>query len=139
MSLITDLQAASDEPSCRALTQRLLTDLFAGTLAPAAIFSNDYQQHTDGNALNYAEFVRHLDHVRTQTKGITFRVEQACCTPHLLADRHIVTVSKTDGQTSEIEVYLFARLREGKIWRIDEVTRVIKGDHADKSLASATS
>ena len=124
MSLITDLQAASDESSCRALTQRLLTDLFAGTLA---------------NALNFAEFVGHLDHVRTQTNGITFRVEQACCTPHLLADRHIVTVSKTDGETSEIEVYLFARLREGKIWRIDEVTRVIKGDHADKSLASATS
>lgn len=139
MTLITHLQAASDEPTCRALTQRLLTNLFAGTLDPAEIFSTDYQQHTDGNTLNFSEFVRHLDHVRAQIERITFRVEQACCTPHLLADRHIVTVSKTNGQTSEIEVYMFARLREGKIWRIDEVTRVIKGDHADKSLASAIS
>ena len=139
MNPIIHLPCAANELACCTFMQQLLTDLFAGKRAPAEIFSADYQQHTDGNTLDYEGFVRHLDHVRAQVSRIAFRVEQACCTPRLLADRHIVTVTKTNGQISEIEVYMFARLRDGKIWRIDEVTRVLKGDHADKSLASATS
>lgn len=139
MNPLIHLPSAANELACCTFMQQLLNDLFAGKLAPAEIFSVDYQQHTDGNTLDYEGFIQHLNHVRAQVSRIVFKVEQACCTPHMLADRHTVTVTKTNGQTSDIEVYMFARLRDGKIWRIDEVTRVIKGDHADKSLASATS
>lgn len=139
MNPIIHLPSAANELTCCTFMQQLLTSLFTEKLAPEEIFSEDYQQHTDGNLLDFEGFVQHLDHVRAQVSHIAFRVEQACCTPNLLADRHIVTVTKTNGQTSDIEVYMFARLRDGKIWRIDEVTRVMKGDHADKSLASATS
>lgn len=139
MNPLIHLPSAANELACCTFMQQFLNDLFAGKLAPAEIFSADYQQHTDGNTLDYEGFIQHLNHVRAQVSRIAFRVEQACCTPHMLADRHRVTITKTNGQTSDIEVYMFARLRDGKIWRIDEVTRVIKGDHADKSLASATS
>lgn len=139
MNPLIHLPSATNELACCTFMQQFLNDLFAGKLAPAEIFSADYQQHTDGNTLDYEGFIQHLNHVRAQVSRIAFRVEQACCTPHMLADRHCVTVTKTNGQTSDIEVYMFARLRDRKIWRIDEVTRVIKGDHADKSLASATS
>ncbi len=106
--------------------------------SPEAIFSTDYIQSTDGNTLNYSEFLQHLNHVRSQISHIAFNVEQACCNSHLLADRHIVTVTRPDNQRTEIEVYMFAQLREGKICRIDEITRVISGNAQDKSLASAT-
>lgn len=138
MTLIQHLQQTSDERELRQHLQGLLTSLFTGELSPEAIFSTDYVQLTDGKTLNYSEFLQHLDHVRSQISHIAFSVEQACCNPQLLADRHIVTVTRPDNKKTEIEVYMFAQLREGKICRIDEITRVISGNVQDKSLASAT-
>ncbi|MGG1954829.1 hypothetical protein [Enterobacter cloacae] len=49
-----------------------------------------------------------------------------------------MTVTYPGGRQAEIEVYLFAALREGKIWRIHEVTRALSGDASDRTLAHAT-
>lgn len=138
MTILQHLQNTSDERVLCQRLQALLTSLFTGELNPEALFSADYVQSTDGNTLNYDEFLQHLKHVRSQISHIVFRVEQACCNAQLLADRHIVTVSWPDNKKTEIEVYMFAQLHEGKICRIDEITRVISGNIEDKSLASAT-
>lgn len=138
MTLIQHLQQTSDQRELRQHLQGLLTSLFRGELSPEALFSTDYVQSTDGNTLNYIEFLQHLNHVRSRISDIAFSVEQACCHSQLLADRHIVTVTWPDNKQTGIEVYMFAQLREGKICRIDEITRVISGNTQDKSLASAT-
>jgi hypothetical protein len=55
-----------------------------------------------------------------------------------IADRHRVTVTKSDGSTSEIEVYLFGTLDpDGRLRRVDEVTRVVVGEADDADLARA--
>lgn len=138
MSIITSLIADTDNAAQREKMACLLTRLFNGDIAPAEIFTPDYQQFTDGHALDYRGFVQHLNHVRSQIREIAFRVEEFTCHDGLLADRHWVTVTYPDGRQAEIEVYMFAALREGKICRIHEVTLVIGGEASDRALAHAT-
>ena len=138
MSIITSLIANTDNAAQREKMACLLTRLFNGDIAPAEIFTPDYQQFTDGHALDYRGFVQHLNHVRSQIREIAFRVEEFTCHDGLLADRHWVTVTYPDGRQAEIEVYMFAALREGKICRIHEVTLVIGGEASDRALAHAT-
>ncbi|ELW1648467.1 nuclear transport factor 2 family protein [Enterobacter oligotrophicus] len=138
MNIINTLLSATDSVTLRQKTEAFLTALFTGNLDPAEVFSPDYQQYTDGNLLDFPGFVQHLSHVRLHTRSVTFRVVQACCNDTLLADRHIVTVVYPGGNQAEIEVYMFAALREGKICRIDEVTRLISGEMSDRALAHAT-
>jgi hypothetical protein len=138
MSIITSLIADTDNAAQREKMACLLTRLFNGDIDPAEVFTPDYQQLTDGHALDYRGFVQHLSHVSSQIRAITFTVAEIACHSELLADRHIVTVTYPDGRQAEIEVYLFAGLREGKIWRIHEVTRALSGNAADRTLAHAT-
>lgn len=138
MSIITSLIANTDNAAQREKMACLLTRLFNGDIDPAEVFTPDYQQFTDGHALDYRGFVQHLNHVRSQIREIAFRVEEFTCHDGLLADRHWVTVTYPDGRQAEIEVYMFAALREGKICRIHEVTLVIGGEASDRALAHAT-
>lgn len=138
MSIITSLIAHTDNAAQREKMACLLTRLFNGDIDPAEVFTWDYQQVTDGHAFDYRGFVQHLSHVRSQIRAIAFTVVEIACHDELLADRHIVTVTYPNGRQAEIEVYLFAALREGKIWRINEVTRGLSGDAADRTLAHAT-
>ncbi|MCU6369129.1 nuclear transport factor 2 family protein [Enterobacter quasiroggenkampii] len=138
MSIITSLVAQPDNAAQREKMACLLTRLFNGDIDPAEVFTPDYQQVTDGHALDYRGFIQHLNHVRSQIRALAFTVAEIACHDELLADRHIVTVTYPDGRQAEIEVYLFAALREGKIWRIHEVTRALSGDVSDRTLAHAT-
>lgn len=138
MSIITSLIADTDNAAQREKMACLLARLFNGDIDPAEVFTPDYQQFTDGHALDYRGFVQHLNHVRSQIREIAFRVDEFTCHDGLLADRHWVTVTYPDGRQAEIEVYMFAALREGKICRIHEVTLVIGGEASDRALAHAT-
>ncbi|HFZ0820671.1 TPA: nuclear transport factor 2 family protein [Enterobacter cloacae] len=138
MSIITSLIADTDNAAQREKMACLLTRLFNGDIDPAEVFTPDYQQVTDGHTLDYRGFIQHLSHVSSQTRTIAFTVAEIACHDELLADRHIVTVTYPGGRQVEIEVYLFAALREGKIWRIHEVTRTLSGDASDRTLAHAT-
>lgn len=138
MSIITSLIADADNAAQREKMACLLTRLFNGDIDPAEVFTPDYQQVTDGHTLDYRGFIQHLSHVSSQIRTIAFTVAEIACHDKLLADRHIVTVTYPGGRQAEIEVYLFATLREGKIWRIHEVTRALNGDASDRTLAHAT-
>ena len=55
-----------------------------------------------------------------------------------IADRHRVTLTKSDGSTRKFEVYLFGTLDpDGRLCRVDEVTRVVVGGAGDAALARA--
>ncbi len=138
MNILTTLIATSSPASRRQQMEAFLDGLFRGEIDPGELFTRDYQQVSDGHSLDYPGFLRHLSHVRQQVSRIAFRVEQVCCDDTLLADRHIVSLVHQDGKQTRIEVCMFAQLRAGKICQIDEVTRVLCGDPADRALAHAT-
>ena len=125
------------EAALREALRDMLSQLFAGTLDPAQVMTADYIQHTDGKRLDYKGFVAHLKHVRNAVREVRFEVLDACCTGNLLADRHIAEVHHHDGHISRIEVSMFTRLANDRITRIDETTRSLDGNNADRELAHA--
>ena len=101
-------------------------------------FSPDYEQRTDGETIDRAGFVAHIRTLRSLVAEGRIEVLEALRVGERVADRHRVTLTRTDGTTSEIEVYLFGTLdADGRLLRVDEVSRVVVGGEADAALARA--
>jgi hypothetical protein len=127
----------------RMLTEVLFGDEQEHPLEPTAAryFSPRYRQVTDGAELDYDGFLAHARYLRgLREQGGTASVEVLDAMRHGrdLADRHIVSATKPDGTAVEIEVYLFAALdSDGRLLRVNEVTRVVTGTDGDAELARA--
>jgi hypothetical protein len=101
-------------------------------------FSPDYQQCTDGETTDRAGFVAHVRTLRSLVGEGRIEVLEALRVGERIADRHRVTLTKSDGSTSQIEAYLFGTLApDGRLRRVDEVTRVVIGGAGDAALARA--
>jgi hypothetical protein len=101
-------------------------------------FAPDYRQRTDGRWDERTEFLTHIAHLREAVTTGWIQVHDELAVGDRYADRHIVTVSKTDGSTVPIEVYLFAEFApDGRFRRIEETTLILDGADADRNLGSA--
>lgn len=101
-------------------------------------FNPDYEQRTDGETIDRTGFAAHVRALRSLVGDGRIEVLEALGVGDRIADRHRVILTKTDGTTSEIEVYLFGTLdAEGRLHRVDEVTRVLVGGAGDAVLARA--
>lgn len=127
----------------RMLTEVLFGDEREHPLEPtvARYFSPGYRQVTDGAELDYDGFLAHARYLRgLREQGATASVEVLDAVRHGpdLADRHIVSATKPDGSPVEIEVYLFGTLDAGgRLLRVNEATRVLRGTGGDAELARA--
>jgi hypothetical protein len=101
-----------------------------------AYFTPDYQQRTDGELTGRDAFTRHIRALRALAADGSVRVREVVREGNRIADRHEVTVTKWDGSTSRVEVYLFGEFAsDGRLRRVDEISRVIEGDESDAGLA----
>lgn len=101
-------------------------------------FTDDYRQRTDGVWSDRAEFVAHIEHLRTVVAGGRVEVHEELREGSRYADRHTVHVVKADGASVRTEVYLFGELApDGRLRRIQETTLMIDGAEADRGLGSA--
>ncbi|MEU9098436.1 nuclear transport factor 2 family protein [Streptomyces sp. NPDC048361] len=110
------------------------------TLAEAADrhFSPDYRQRTDGEWADRAGFLDHIGHLRGIVADGRVEVHEELYDGDKYADRHTCHVTKTDGATVSMEVYVFADLTpEGRFRRIEETTLMLQGSNADRDLGSA--
>ncbi|MEI8632349.1 hypothetical protein P4S72_10765 [Vibrio sp. PP-XX7] len=126
-----------DESEQCVILSDILNRLFTGEIAAATLFSADYQQCTDGNTLNFADFQQHLSYLRQHVSKVQFNVVDVCLHEDRLGERHFVTITHQDQTESRLEVYMFVRFRDQKIESTYEVTRLITGNAADRELASA--
>lgn len=107
-----------------------------GDLAP--YFNSEYVQIADGHASDFPTFVAHLQHLRSLVTDVRIEVFEALREGSLVADRHHVTVTKTDGSTSAFEVLLVGQLDErGRLLRVNETTRQLSGAATDADLGRA--
>ncbi|MFI6116464.1 nuclear transport factor 2 family protein [Kitasatospora sp. NPDC051164] len=121
-----------------ALTDLLLTPGLDLDEAADRHFAPDYRQRTDGEWADRTEFLAHIAHLRTVVAGGSVDVHEELTTGNLYADRHTMTVNKTDGSTVRMEVYLFAEFAaDGRFRRIEETTLMLEGADADRNLGSA--
>jgi predicted SnoaL-like aldol condensation-catalyzing enzyme len=99
-------------------------------------FAPDYTQRTDGALCGRDGFAAHIRALRALAADGNVKVSKAIRDGNRIADRHEVTVTRQDGTTSRIEVYLFGELAaDGRLLHVEEITRVIDGDQADARLA----
>ncbi|MBD0694663.1 nuclear transport factor 2 family protein [Streptomyces sp. CBMA123] len=121
-----------------ALTDLLLTPGLALEEAADRHFAPDYRQRTDGSWANRTEFLAHIAHLRTVVAGGSVEVHDELSDGDRYADRHTMTITKTDGSTVRMEVYLFAEFApDGRFRRIEETTLLLEGADADRDLGSA--
>lgn len=101
-------------------------------------FTPDYQQRTDGELVDRDGFAAHIKVLRELVAHGEVEVVDALRDGDRIADRHLVSVTKHDGTASQLEVYLFGELApDGRLRRVDEISRVVTGGEADASLARA--
>lgn len=100
----------------------------------AHYFAEDYQQHVDGHSLDYAQFVTHMAALKQFTQKMVLEIIAIAESGNSVLTHHQVTAEKRDGRKSLVEVFAHFRLREGKIYRCDEVTRLLQGAQEDADL-----
>ncbi|GAB2691310.1 nuclear transport factor 2 family protein [Kitasatospora kifunensis] len=121
-----------------ALTDLLLNPELDLNEAVDRHFAPDYRQRTDGRWDDRTEFLAHIGHLREVVAHGSVEVHEELVNGELYADRHTVEVTKKDGSTVRMEVYLFARFApDGRFSRIEETTLMLAGDEADRNLGSA--
>ncbi len=99
-------------------------------------FTPDYQQRTDGELVDRDGFVDHVRALRAIVSKGQIEVIEVIREGRRIADRHRVTVTKRDGTVSQLEVYLFGEFADdGRLRRVDEVSRVVTGSGEDANLA----
>lgn len=121
-----------------ALTDLLLNEDVTLEKAADRHFTPDYRQRTDGAWADRAEFLDHIAHLRTLVAGGEVEVHEELYDGSKYADRHTCHITKKDGSTVSMEVYVFADLApDGRFRRIEETTLMLKGSDADRNLGSA--
>nr|WSX23596.1 nuclear transport factor 2 family protein [Streptomyces tubercidicus] len=101
-------------------------------------FTPEYRQRTDGEWLDRAGFVEHITHLRTLVADGEIEVHDELYDGGKYADRHTVRVTKKDGSTVRLEVYVFADFApDGRFSRIEETTLMLQGADTDRGIASA--
>ncbi|MDV6275529.1 nuclear transport factor 2 family protein [Rhodococcus erythropolis] len=101
-------------------------------------FSDDYRQRTNGQWDERDAFIEHIIHLRTVVTGGSIIVHEELVSGNTYADRHTVTIEKTDGTRAVTEVYLFGEhAPDGRFQRIEEVTLLISGSEEDAGLGNA--
>jgi hypothetical protein len=99
-------------------------------------FAPDYEQRTDGEIADRNDFIEHIRALRAVVASGEIEVIEVVRQGDRIADRHRVTVTKRDGARSQLEVYLFGQFAEdGRLQRVDEVSRLITGNDEDANLA----
>lgn len=99
-------------------------------------FTPDYQQRTDGELTSRDGFAEHIRAVRSLAVSGTVKVRDVVREGNRIADRHEVTITKRDGNTSRIEVYLFGEFAaDGRLRRVEEISRLLAGHESDATLA----
>ncbi|WP_042378258.1 nuclear transport factor 2 family protein [Streptacidiphilus melanogenes] len=121
-----------------AMTDLLFTPGLSLDEAADRHFAPDYRQRTDGEWADRTQFLAHIAHLRDVVAGGSVRVDDELVQGDRYADRHTVDVTKKDGSTVQMEVYVFAEFApDGRFRRIEETTLLLQGGADDRNLGSA--
>ncbi|MFE3765513.1 nuclear transport factor 2 family protein [Streptomyces sp. NPDC059104] len=121
-----------------ALTDLLLNEDITLTEAADRHFTPDYRQRTDGEWADRSQFLDHIAHLRTLVAAAEIEVHEELHDGDRYADRHTCHITKKDGTTVSMEVYVFADIApDGRFRRIEETTLLLKGSETDRNLGSA--
>ena len=95
-------------------------------------FSEDYEEHMDGQDLTFQDFVKHMEAQKKAPKSVTITMKAFLQQDDTVFTNHYATAIKKDGTEVKIHVISEFRLRNGKIYYCDELTCMLDGDETTK-------
>lgn len=101
-------------------------------------FSSNYVQIVDGKQIDFAEFCAHMQVLKEATDSISIEIKSIAEGDHCVHTQHIAKAVKKEGTVSEFEVFACFHLKDGKIIRCEELTRMLSGPQHDNDLGSRT-
>jgi hypothetical protein len=124
----------------------LLNGAFASLLDPREdaenldrYFSASYVQDVDGARMDYAHFLDHARTLKAALRSASATIEALVVDGSTIADIHLVEAEKTDGRRLATKVFAFFFVEGRKIAGVQEMTRLVRGDAADRDLGSRRS
>ncbi len=120
-----------------------VNDLFNNQELPAeeAVerhYGPGFRQRTDGSRDDRTAFLARIAGLRKVVEHATITVLDELADGNRYAERHVVDLVRRDGGRILQEVSVFAeRDSEGRFVRMEETTRMLEEDEADRILANA--
>ena len=139
---VTASYAASPEMNENSSNTQLVKDAFkvfsninAKPEDFAKYFSPEFTQISDGHALNYQDFLAHVQAMHKTMKSIHLTFRQIAAEKNIVATHHIASGITQDGRAVKTEFFAFFTIKDHKIINCQEVSRMIQGDTADQNLS----
>jgi ketosteroid isomerase-like protein len=109
----------------------LLSEAFANLLDPnesvETLSSAACVQEVDGERMDYAQFLDHARGIKRSIRWARVTFEALIVEGSTVADIHVVESGRTDGARTKLKVIAFNTVDQGKIVRVNELTRLIRG------------
>jgi len=98
--------------------------------------SKDFINPIDGNTFNYDQWVAHQKHIKNLVKSMIPTFDLMIAEGNQVAAIYRIALVKNDGTSLEVNDLAFFKIKDGKIYYCEELTRLIQGDQADKNIGS---
>ncbi len=98
--------------------------------------TDDFIAHSDGVTMNREEFEAHLDLMHQKLSSFEVKFKKIVTSPDCIAAILNVDFFTDTESHSIIQVNAFYSLREGKVAGLDEMSRLVSGNEADRGLVA---
>lgn len=102
----------------------------------AKLVHPDYRQQADGRSLDYADFIKHLRHLKQMCSRVDLEILSWAEQGERVFTRHRVAADKRDGGRVSMLVIAEFRVRDGMVRACDELTHMLSGTTEDRDLGS---
>lgn len=99
-------------------------------------FSTDYVQTVNGITLSFHDFVKHLQALKEKINDISAEIKSIAEEGETVFTNHIATTIMKDGTMVKTKVIAEFRIRNGKLFYCDELTKLIEGKEEHSDLGS---
>lgn len=114
---------------------QVLANVHAKTSDFSPYIADSYMQIADGHTLNHQDFLKHAQNLHSTMRSIKFTFKEIVAENDVVATHHLAEGVKQDGQKVITELFAFFTVKDNKIVRCEEVSRMIVGSDADRNLS----
>ena len=99
-------------------------------------FTDDFVHVVDETVFQRAEFDRHIATLKLEFKDMSFDFNKVIDEGDRLADVHLFHATSKDGERVTMKFIGVYTLRDGKIARFEELSRLMEGAEGERNLGS---
>jgi len=98
--------------------------------------SKDFVNPIDGNVFNYQQWVTHQKHIKSMVKSMTPTFDWMVADGDNVAAIYHIAIIKNNGDKLTVKDLAFFKIKNNKVVYCEELTRLVKGNEADKNIGS---